>query len=327
MASTAVGLAASILAGCLPLSLGSLPPLDLPGIRIASGSVRNARQPESSEPAESSRSASSSSSAALSPTPEASPPAGSLRSGASPPPAEALLAASAPEDSGTPRPEVFAPAPSTEPWSPGLFAPGTDPAGVGTLARQDSRFVGSILAPPGIVAKNSSKYWIAAFEQFPFAGGLVVLMSPDGFYYLDKGGRPVTATTDAQGRYDFGDFRIPAGQNVLVSASFPGDRILYQYAYSAAGDNHVDVDAAGTYVSAYLIAQSRRLGRPLESFETASLGRLHDLTRAMLDAGTLSFDPDLFTMPRAGDLVAAYQAAFRASSPDLAAAWSNVLGQ
>lgn len=199
-------------------------------------------------------------------------------------------------------------------------------AAPGIVAKHSSKFVGAVFAPPGIIAKNSSKFRIAAFQQVPFARGLVVLMTPDGFYYLDAEGQPVTATTDESGRYDFGDFRIPAGQNVLVAASFPGNRVLYRYARSEAGDNHVDVDTAGTYVSAYLVARSRRLGRTLESFDAASLGKLHDLTGKMLEAGTLGFNPDLFTMPRAGDLVATYQTAFRAS-PDLAAAWDALLGQ
>ncbi len=206
-----------------------------------------------------------------------------------------------------------------------------EPVGAGILAKNSSKFAGVIMAPAGILAKNSSKYQVASvaetpFAQVPFGQGLVVLMTPDGLYYLDGQDQPITATTDDLGRYDFGEFRIPTGKPVLVSASFPGNRVLYQYALSAAGDNHVDVDAAGTFVSAYLVAQSRRMDRPLESFDASRLPGLNGLTRAMLDDGSLPFDPDLFTLPRSGDLVASYRSAFLGRSPNLAAAWAALLG-
>lgn len=197
----------------------------------------------------------------------------------------------------------------------------------GILAKNSSKFAGEIMVPPGILAKNSSKYRVAGFAQVPFGQGLVELLTPDGFYFLDAAGQPITAMTDDLGRYDFGAFTIPVGKDVLVAARFPGNRLLFQYAHSAVGTNRVDVDAAGTYVSAYLVALGQRLERSPSSFDLAGLPKLRGLTHAMLEDGSLALDPELLALGRSGDLVASYQAAFRAGSPGLAQAWDALLGQ
>jgi hypothetical protein len=175
------------------------------------------------------------------------------------------------------------------------------------------------MAPPGILGKNSSKYRVASFAQHPHAGGLVVLTNLDGTYLMD-GGEPVTAKTDAAGRYDFGAHKIPSDRDVMVTATFPGNRMLVQYAHAAPGDNQADVDAAGTYVSSYFVARSRKAGREPVSYDRTRLPVLREWTRTMLDDGTLAFEPDLFALDRTGDLVTAYAAAFRARAPRLAAA-------
>jgi hypothetical protein len=202
---------------------------------------------------------------------------------------------------------------------------GLDAGASGIIAKNSSKFLGTVQAPPGIIAKNSSKYRIAAFEQVPYAGGYVVLLTPDGLLLTDQG-RPIYSRTDDLGRYDFGTFRIPPGRDVLVQATFPGNRVLYQYAHSSAGDNKVDVDLAGTYVSAYLVAQGRVKGKPLAEFDRSKLDAIQALTLSALSDGTLGFDPDHLLLGREADLLDSYQRAIRAGSPALDLAWRQLLG-
>ncbi|MBM3271529.1 MAG: hypothetical protein FJZ01_28165 [Candidatus Sericytochromatia bacterium] len=194
----------------------------------------------------------------------------------------------------------------------------------GILGKHSSKFLGTVSAPPGILGKHSSKYAVTSFGQSPYANGLVVLTRPDGMYLLQDG-KPITATTDDSGRYDFGDKVIPAGQDILVTATFPGNRLLFQYAHATPGDNEADVDAAGTYVTAYLVARSNVSGRELRSYDHRALPALRRQTAALLESGELPFDPDHFMLGRESALVDVY-AATQARVPALAQAWAALLG-
>ena len=85
----------------------------------------------------------------------------------------------------------------------------------GILAKNSSKFSGTVTVPDGILAKNSSKYRVQAYSEIPLANTYVVLASPtEGVYSIR--GKVVAAKTDSLGRFNFDDLLVPVGLEVLI---------------------------------------------------------------------------------------------------------------
>ncbi|MBM3855795.1 MAG: hypothetical protein FJ399_22015 [Verrucomicrobia bacterium] len=192
----------------------------------------------------------------------------------------------------------------------------------GILAKNSSKFSGSVTAPPGILAKNSSKFRIASYSEVAVADAYVALLTPKRAFYAVDGKAGLTRT-DSEGRFDFGDFALPPGREVLVEVFGPTGDSLIDYAVSAEGSNVSQVSLATTLVTRFAIEQANAKGKSLAAFDRRRLVDLAGGTRGALERGDLRVDGAVFDFGKRKALLRAYQAVIKG---DLLASWRAFLG-
>ena len=174
----------------------------------------------------------------------------------------------------------------------------------------------------GIVASNSTRYALQATAQRPIANAIVYLTDPDERFYAVNG-QPLTATTDAAGRYDFVG-GVAAGEVVIVNVILADNRREVGFTVSRAGKNTVDVSLATTYVTEFLRYRAGALGKTMADFDLSKLPALTALTLKAIAAGDLAV-PDL-TIGKINEMNQAYALAVGLNKQQLGDAWNGILG-
>jgi sugar lactone lactonase YvrE len=204
----------------------------------------------------------------------------------------------------------------------------TGPQGVANLVSNNG--AGLISNNGGsLVAPQSSRYRALAtrrtldgVKEEPIANAIVYVTDPDDKFFAYKG-KPLTATTDARGRYAFSS-GLPTGQVVIVNVMLSDNRREVGYTVSQAGNNTIDVSLASTYVTEFLRARAALVGKKMGDFDLSQLQRLTELTRKALAAGDLA-TPDL-SIGKIAELNQAYALAVGLNKQGLGDAWAQVLG-
>lgn len=146
---------------------------------------------------------------------------------------------------------------------------------------------GGILSNNGgsLVVPTRTRYRLAAAyaEEGALRDALLVLTDPNGAFYQDAKGRTLTATSDAQGRFNFPSLsEFPVGRSVMVQA-FLNDKLrLFGFVVPQAGDNAFSVNLATTGAGEYLRGEALATGRDMASYDQALFQRLSgDMLSAM----------------------------------------------
>lgn len=196
----------------------------------------------------------------------------------------------------------------------------------GIVAKHSSKFSGTVAAPPGIIAKNSSKYRIQAYAEIPVEGIHVYLTTLDERLFA-SGGRRAVVKTDREGKFDFGSFVLPPRTDVVVHARPPeGPRELVAYTVSAEGENVLDIGLASTVTTRFLLDVANRHGKPPSAFSSARLAAIRDKTKAMLKREDLIISPADLEEGGEPRLRRAYFDAMASKEPTLLQSWRDLLG-
>lgn len=184
---------------------------------------------------------------------------------------------------------------------------------------------GRLIAPPtaGVVANNSGRYRLTAVAQRPIANAIVYLTDPEERFFAING-RPITAATNTQGRYDFLS-GVPVGEVVIVNVILADNRREVGFTLSRAGENIVDVSLATTYVTEFLRERAAAVGKKMGDFDLTQLPPLTRLTEKALNAGELPV-PDL-GIGAIAEMNQNYALAVGLNQQGLGDAWAAVLGQ
>lgn len=198
------------------------------------------------------------------------------------------------------------------------------------IAKNSSKFNGSITVPEGIIAKNSSKFRTQAYKELFLGDAYVYLTNAAGMIYIVDGQHAITKS-DGSGKYDFGNLRLPAGVDVVAKALLTKSergaaRSLINYTYALPGNNRVDVSLASTVTTHFLVVETKKRNRPLTTVEAEKLLSLRNRTQALLANEDLVVSPELVEEGRGTDLAVAYRAAMSVKSPQLLASWLDLLG-
>lgn len=174
-----------------------------------------------------------------------------------------------------------------------------------------------------IVAGNSSRYRLASLQELPLTKAIVYLTDPQEHFYA-SGGKPVMATTDGSGHYDFG-VGLPTNQVIIANVMLADNRREVGFAVVKAGQNVIDVSLATTYVTEFLRDRALKAGKKMGDYDLTQLSQLTSLTQQALDNGDLAV-PDL-AIGKISDLDQAYALAVGLNKDGLGDAWAKVLGQ
>lgn len=206
--------------------------------------------------------------------------------------------------------------------------------GAALIGNTGAAFAGTVRGPvdligntgAALVGNTGAAYWLSALTRSPLAGAFIYLTDPDERFYT-VGGRTLTTTTDAAGRYDFGKPVVPEGKYVVVNAMLAKNLRLVGFTVSVSGQNQVDVDLATTYVLEFLRSEARRDSKTFDDYDLKQLPGLVRATAELLESGRLGLVPDHLVVGQSSYLVDAYAAAIARHSPELRKAWRLFLGR
>jgi hypothetical protein len=193
--------------------------------------------------------------------------------------AAALIAGCVPGPGGVgPTTRRATPAPAVASTAPPRIAAVPTPAvGGGIIANNAANLTGKVKVPAGIVSDHggaiisdqggniignnggsilgnngASRRLLATQAQLPYVGATVRLLDAAGQPVPGPDGRPLTATTDAQGAYSF-RATLPA-RNLLVDVQLPEGKGSVQ-AIAPRATTSVDVDLISTLTTGYILEE------------------------------------------------------------------------
>lgn len=199
---------------------------------------------------------------------------------------------------------------------PGLIANGS----AGLIANGSAGLIANGSA--GLVTRSAQALRRPGERYLP--GQVIYLNRPDGEFFRDQLGRPVSTVTDGSGYYMLRD-DIPQSVPVVISVLLPGDRRLVGFTKPVAGSNRVDVSVATTIVTEYLREQAPGDKSSIASFDLRLVPDLIDRTEQLLESGLMA-TPSL----RIGDIAEMnrlYAVAIGQDTFGLGAAWEKMLSK
>lgn len=162
---------------------------------------------------------------------------------------------------------------------PGLIANGS----AGLIANGSAGLIANGSA--GLVTRSTQALRRPGERFLP--GQVIYLNRPDGEFFRDQLGRPVSTVTDGSGYYMLRD-DIPQNVPVIISVLLPGDRRLVGFTKPSAGSNRVDVSVATTIVTEYLREQAPGDKSSIASFDLGLIPDLTDRTEQLLESGRMA---------------------------------------
>lgn len=177
----------------------------------------------------------------------------------------------------------------------------------------------------GLIANNSAGFRVAALEpEVPLPRAIIYLTDARDRFFEGADGRPISATTDQEGRYEI-PRNVPINQPVIVSLVLSENRREVGFTVPKAGKNTVNVSLATTYVTEFLRHSATLDQRTMAAYPLDKLALLTERTNQAMADGSLP-QPTL----RIADIASAnmtYAIAIGSNLAGLGDAWAEMLGR
>jgi hypothetical protein len=203
-----------------------------------------------------------------------------------------------------------------------------------------------------IISNNSGGYHVmnaSGAEGFLINAFMYLTDRDERFYFNTGSNLPITATTDANGRYNFDIPNIPGfpiGKDTVVNATVNGNLRFSGYMKPAGTDNVLKLNVASTLVTEYLRGEAYRLGKALSDYDLtqylnainqtdtavtsgdiAAINTVTDQTGASVTVGTFDFRIDHLSDLRNQYVIAISRiAANNTVVKQLSDTWKGLLG-